>query len=86
MGLILLGTGMIIWAVSLKYLPVDDSVSASYTACGCGGCGGVEPAVVYVDNAAEYDQIVERDKALKSSQDCHASGCSLCTEYRLRKG
>ena len=85
-GVVLLGAGMIVWAVSSGYLHGNNRVTASYMACGCGGCGGVEPTIKYVDSTAEYDRLVARDQALKDSKDCITSGCSLCTEYQLRKG
>src|SRR3989344_6520753 len=47
-----------------------------YVACGCGCCGGVEPAE---NNScvSNLQEIVEEDRKFAGSPDCVNAGCSL---------
>lgn len=81
-GMILVCMGLFVWTVASRSLQKSD-VAEVYTACGCGGCGGVNPKVEYIHSKSQFDELVAKDKAMKGSSACSMSGCSLCIEYRL---
>ena len=63
------------------------TVKESYLACGCGGCGGGEPEVVYYSiskgQESGYRQAIADDKTAAASKSCANMGCSICKDLRL---
>lgn len=79
-AVLMLGGGVVGWLV---WSNNSREVRETYIACGCGGCGDLEPEVVEVKSKDEFDRLIAQDKEVKSSAICAAAGCSICTEYRL---
>ncbi len=50
----------------------------SYTACGCGGCGGMAPRISFTFTPRK---VIEDDYKLRGSEICRLLGCSICTKY-----
>ena len=50
----------------------------SYTACGCGGCGGLKPIYKFTLNP---EKIISDDEKLRNSDLCNYMGCSLCVKF-----
>ncbi len=71
---------------AIYYIARDKLIIDSYTACGCGGCGG-KPIIQYLyeskDGRKELDDIISSDKSKLLGSTCIYAGCSGCTEYRL---
>jgi hypothetical protein len=65
-------------------IKLSPAVSQSYTACGCGCCGGTKPQekCLYHSKGDNMDEIIQADKKLQSSSSCAAMGCSLGLKYR----
>ena len=67
--------------------PPAREIISSFTACGCGGCGGTEAEVKEIENTPEgkqtYDKFKERAAHPPSGEECATVGCSICVEYRL---
>ena len=68
------------------------NIKDSYLACGCGGCGGLEPRIEYVKSRAEFEELVKveeeldrkmRDPESSRAKLCAVMGCGRCIEYRL---
>lgn len=61
--------------------PLD--CSATYVACGCGCCGGVEPQVQCLScaNGDDIQALIEKDKVAKADPQCAYAGCSPGTKY-----
>jgi hypothetical protein len=55
----------------------------SYTACGCGCCGGVEPTVtcLYHSKGDDIQKIIEDDKKAAQNSLCPQMGCSHPIKY-----
>ncbi|MBN8233112.1 hypothetical protein JYK02_36920 [Corallococcus macrosporus] len=64
-----------------KARPVD--CSATYVACGCGCCGGVEPQVQCLScaNGDDLHALIEKDQAAQKDPQCAVEGCSVGTKY-----
>lgn len=62
--------------------PQTGEIIASFTYCGCGGCGGQIPVVKEIRNKGQFDTLKHRLVKPPESA-CLNVGCSLCTEYRL---
>ena len=58
-------------------------VPESYTACGCGCCGGAEPQTqcIYKAKGESLDTIKIQDQAARLNPQCSLMGCSLGTKY-----
>lgn len=56
----------------------------SYTACGCGCCGGAEPATqcLYKAKGDSLDAIKAQDQTARQSPQCALVGCGLGTKYQ----
>jgi hypothetical protein len=56
---------------------------ASYTACGCGCCGGATPVDRCVDTAhgETMQQIIDADQQQAQSPNCAFAGCALPVHY-----
>lgn len=71
----------------IYYIVRDKPLIDSYTACGCGGCGGAEPTIKYLYESRggrkELDDAISTDKDRAHSHSCIYTGCSICIEYRL---
>jgi len=50
----------------------------TYTACGCGGCGGAEPRIEFTSSPKEE---ILNDQGTKGKPICNMVGCSICTRY-----
>jgi uncharacterized protein YxeA len=50
----------------------------TYTACGCGGCGGVDPIIEFTTNPKEK---ILNDQRIQGKPICNAMGCSICRRY-----
>jgi len=59
------------------------SCDDTYTACGCGCCGGVTPTkrCFYPELPGHLASIIEEDESIRSSPDCANAGCSAPQEY-----
>ncbi|WP_147445376.1 hypothetical protein [Corallococcus aberystwythensis] len=57
--------------------------SATYVACGCGCCGGVEPQVQCLScaNGDDLQALIEKDQEAKKDPQCAVAGCSVGTKY-----
>ncbi len=57
--------------------------SATYVACGCGCCGGVEPQVQCLSCADGDDlqALIKKDQEAKKDPQCAVMGCSTGTKY-----
>jgi hypothetical protein len=57
---------------------------ATYTACGCGCCGGATPVDRCLDTAAgeTMQQIIDADQQAHQSAGCASAGCALPVRYR----
>lgn len=59
--------------------------SQSYTACGCGCCGGVDPNPIqkclYHSRGEDLREIMKSDEAQRLSPDCKFIGCARGTKY-----
>lgn len=57
---------------------------ATYTACGCGCCGGTTPVDRCVDTAAgeTMQQIIDADQQARQDPNCSFAGCALGVRYR----
>jgi len=59
----------------------------SYMACGCGGCGGVEPQIKRYSKAfgeeKQYREAIAANEQTKQSSMCTVAGCSMCTKLIL---
>jgi hypothetical protein len=55
----------------------------SYTACGCGCCGGVEPTTVclYHSKGDYIQEIIDNDKKTTQNPNCPQMGCSHPLKY-----
>lgn len=55
----------------------------SYIACGCGCCGGVEPAqeCLYHSKGDDIGKIMEADNAQRQSPICKFAGCARGVKY-----
>lgn len=55
----------------------------SYTACGCGCCGGVAPEkqCLYRSKGDTLEQVIADDMELKQSPSCKLMGCGLGKTY-----
>lgn len=60
----------------------SSGADASFTYCGCGGCGGQAPVIEEIKDKDQFDKL-KRELIKPSDLDCTAVGCSICTEYRL---
>lgn len=56
----------------------------SYTACGCGCCGGTTPRqeCLYRSRGDSLEKIIEEDKKIRSADACKVVGCSLGVSYK----
>ena len=55
---------------------------AAYLDCGCGCCGGVDPAVQCVDRATDCIDFIAAERQAQISQaSCMNAGCSLGIAY-----
>lgn len=65
---------------TFKFIEVEVQ---SYTACGCGCCGGVEPTVkcLYRSKGDNIQKIIEEDKKQAQSPICPTAGCSMPIKY-----
>jgi len=61
---------------------------ASYTACGCGCCGGTTPIERCVDAAAgqTMQQIIDEDRQVAQTANCASAGCSFPVHYTCCPG
>jgi hypothetical protein len=64
-------------------LPVANSCSGAYDACGCGCCGGTTPQpVCYYPSAGDsLPTIIADDQAARSSSTCATVGCTQGQRY-----
>src|SRR6185295_15673242 len=63
--------------------PAGACEPASYTACGCGCCGGATPVERCVDTAhgETMRQIIDADQQQAGSPNCSFAGCALPIHY-----
>ncbi|RKI14835.1 hypothetical protein D7Y15_14450 [Corallococcus sp. AB030] len=61
--------------------PLD--CKATYVACGCGCCGGVEPEVKCLScaNKDDLQALIQKDQAAQKDPQCSVMGCSTGTKY-----
>ncbi|MBZ4330150.1 hypothetical protein NR800_22625 [Corallococcus interemptor] len=61
--------------------PLD--CTATYVACGCGCCGGVEPEVKCLSCAKGDDlqALIQKDEEARRDPQCAVMGCSTGTKY-----
>ncbi|MBN9682509.1 MULTISPECIES: hypothetical protein [unclassified Corallococcus] len=61
--------------------PLD--CSATYVACGCGCCGGVEPEVqcLSCSKGDDLQALIQKDEEAKKDPQCAVMGCSPGTKY-----
>src|SRR5262245_28319153 len=57
---------------------------STYTACGCGGCGGTQPIEKNVYNREEFERLKKEDQAAKGNPGCAVMGCAICIKYTLK--
>jgi len=59
------------------------SCDDTYTACGCGCCGGVTPTkrCFYPEIPGHLASIIEEDESIRGRPDCANAGCSAPQEY-----
>lgn len=57
---------------------------SSYTACGCGCCGGESPIeqCLYKSKGDDINKIIESDQKVKNSPQCAYAGCSKGLLYK----
>ena len=85
--LVILIAGLVVFTNSGHELKarLTGSKTDSYTACGCGGCGGAvadEEKTVY--SRSEFEKIKHDDQIEQHSPHCASVGCALCTKYTLK--
>ncbi|HYV45075.1 MAG TPA: hypothetical protein VFA20_09460 [Myxococcaceae bacterium] len=68
--------------------PAGACEPASYTACGCGCCGGATPVERCVDVAGgeTMRQIIDADRQVAQNANCSMAGCSLPVHYTCCPG
>lgn len=61
--------------------PLD--CNATYVACGCGCCGGVEPQVQCLScaNKDDLQALIQKDQEAQKDPRCAYAGCSFGTKY-----
>jgi hypothetical protein len=61
---------------------------ASFTACGCGCCGGMQAVERCVDTASgqTMKQLIEADQAVARTSNCALAGCSMPVRYTCCPG
>lgn len=67
---------------SFKFL--DSPTPTSYTTCGCGCCGGVQPIekCLYKSKGDDINRIITEDQSMKNSPICPQVGCSMGIIYK----
>jgi len=58
----------------------------SYTACGCGCCGGVEPEERCLREKGELERVRAEDRKARKNPDCAMAGCSRGVRYKYCGG
>ncbi|MGE6758460.1 hypothetical protein ACQKGO_10640 [Corallococcus interemptor] len=81
MGLLL--TGALGWGCQAAEDEAPLDCHATYVACGCGCCGGVEPQVRCLScaNGDDLQALIEKDQEAKKDPQCASAGCSVGTKY-----
>ena len=72
-------------AVAPEPAPEPELKGDSYTACGCGCCGGVEPQVKCLGGES-LQAVIARDKQAAASPDCAMAGCTMPVKYQACDG
>ncbi|WP_338277617.1 hypothetical protein [Corallococcus caeni] len=78
----LLLAGALGWGCQASDAPPVDC-GATYVACGCGCCGGVEPKVQCLScaNGDDLQALIAKDQEAKKDPQCAVAGCSVGTKY-----
>ncbi|MBI3379331.1 hypothetical protein HY029_01090 [Candidatus Gottesmanbacteria bacterium] len=69
---------------TFKFLDQNQNDLNSYTACGCGCCGGTIPQEVclYKSKGDSLEKVKQNDFKAKTSSQCMLVGCSMGITYR----
>ena len=69
---------------TFKFLYTTPTPPATYTACGCGCCGGTTPKeqCLYKLRGDDLNKIIEGDQKAKNSPQCATVGCSRGITYK----